>query len=118
VYWSLGIHDPDFFRDHDEKDAVPKILRAKAAWAVLSFRVVDADDPEVTAAEQAAGVQLAGPRRYRFHVYRWGDESPDPADIDTVLVEMLEQAIVYVSGNTVLLQREGGPWTADSSMPT
>jgi hypothetical protein len=97
---------------------VPKILRAKAAWAVLSFRVVDADDPDVSAAEQATGVQLAGPRRYRFHVYRWGEESPDPEDMRSVLVEMLEQAVVCVAGNTVLLQRDGGPWTADTSMPT
>lgn len=118
VYWGLGIHDPDFFRDYDEKDAVPKILRAKAAWAVFSFRTVGADDPDVKAAEQATGVRLAGPQRYRFHVYRWGDESPDPEDMGTVLVEMLEQAIACVSGNTVLLQREGGPWTADTSMPT
>lgn len=118
VYWGLGIRDPDFLGEDDPKPAVPKILHAKAAWAVLSFRVVDADDPDVQAAEQATGVSLPGSRRYRFHVYRWGEERTDPDDIRTVPVEILEQAVASVSGNTVLLQRDGGPWTADTSMPT
>jgi hypothetical protein len=118
VYWSLGIHDPDFFKQEDPATAVAKILRAKAAWAVLSFRVVGADDPDVAAAEKATGVTLAGPRRYRFEVFRWGEQSPDPDDMRIVLVEVLEQAIAFVSGNTVLLRRENGAWAADTSMPT
>ena len=35
-----------------------------------------------------------------------------------VYVDMLEQAFAYVSGNTVLMQREGGAWTVDQTMPT
>ena len=45
-------------------------------------------------------------------------ERPDPADMHTMLLEVLEQAHAYVSGNTVLIQREDGPWTIDRSMPT
>jgi hypothetical protein len=118
VYWSLGIHDPDFFKHEDPATAVPKILRAKAAWAVLSFRLAAADDPDLAAAEKAAGVTLAGPRRYRFEVYRWGEQSQDPDDIRIVLVAVLEQASAFVSGNTVLLRRDNGAWEADTSMPT
>ncbi len=117
VYWALGIRDPDFFEHDEEREAVPKILRAKADWAVLSFRTMGATDPKMAAAEQATGVRLDGPRRYRFHVYRWGQETPDPNDMRTVLVEVLDQAVACVSGNTVLLQRNGGPWSVDTSMP-
>ena len=118
VYWSLGIHDPDFFKHEDPATAVAKILRAKAAWAVLSFRVVDADNADLAAAEKGAGMTLAGPRRYRFHVYRWGEQRPDPDDMRIVFVDVLEQAIAFVSGNTVLLRRDNGGWAADTSMPT
>ena len=118
VYWSLGIHDPDFFKHEDPATAVAKILRAKAAWAVLSFRVVGAEDANLAAAEKGAGVTFAGPRRYRFHVYRWGAQSPDPDDMRIVFVDVLEQAIAFVSGNTVLLRRDNGAWAADTSMPT
>ena len=64
-----------------------------------------AEDSGLAAAEQATGVKLAGPRRYFFHVYRWGKVNPDPGDMRIVFVDMLEQAFAYVSGNTVLIQR-------------
>jgi hypothetical protein len=118
VYWGLGIHDPDFVKQYGDKDAVNKVLRAKAAWAVLSFRAVKSDEPGLAAAEQATGVRLAGPRRYFFHVYRWGKQIADPDDMRVVFMEMLEQGIAYVSGNTVLLRHDDGPWTTDRSMPT
>jgi hypothetical protein len=111
VYWALGIHDPDI-------EPVYKVVQAKAAWAVLSFRVPKADEPGLAQAEQATGVKLSGPRRYFFHVYRWGVLSHDPDDLRIVFVDMLEQASAYVSGNTVLIQRDGGPWRVDQSMPT
>jgi hypothetical protein len=94
------------------------VLQAKSAWAVLSFRVVQGDDPGLRSAEQAAGTQLDAARRYGFHVYRWGTERPDPSDMHVVLLEVLEQAHAYVSDNTVLIRRENGPWTIDRSMPT
>ena len=111
VYWGLGIHDPDI-------TPVYKILQAKAAWAVLSFRAVKANDSGLVAAEDATGVKLPGPRHYFFHVYRWGELNHDPDHLGIVFVDMLEQAFAYVSGNTVLLKREGGSWTVDQSMPT
>jgi hypothetical protein len=118
VYWGLGIHDPDFVSKYDENEAVYKVLQAKAKWAVLSFRAIAADDQGLAAAEQATGVKLPGPRRYYFHVYRWGELNHDPDDMRIVFVDMLEQAFAYVYGNTVLIRRDGGAWTVDQSMPT
>ncbi len=48
----------------------------------------------------------------------WGKETPDPADMHITLVDVLEQARAYVSGNTTLIQREDGRWQIDTSMPT
>jgi len=118
AYWALGIHDPEFVERFGAEEGVYKTLQAKAAWAVISFRKVTANDSGLRAAEEAAGTRLDGDRRYGIHIYRWGQERPDPADIHTVLVEVVEQAHAYVSGNTVLIQRENGPWMIDRSMPT
>ncbi|HWJ73302.1 MAG TPA: twin-arginine translocation signal domain-containing protein [Kaistia sp.] len=118
VYWALGIHDPEFLKHFDKKTAAFKVLQAKAAWSVLSFQSVKPDDAGLLAAEKSAGVQLSGTRRYSFHVIRWGDESAHPDDMNVVLLEVLEQARAYVSDNIVLIQREDGPWIADTSMPT
>jgi len=118
VYWALGIHDPEFVKRVGEREAVYRVLQAKAVWAVLSFRVVQGDDPGLRGAEQVTGTQLDAARRYGFHVYRWGMERPDPSDMHVTLLEVLEQAQAYVSDNTVLIQRENGPWTIDRSMPT
>jgi hypothetical protein len=118
VYWALGIHDPDFVARLGEQEGVHAVLREKASWAVISFRTLTEADVGLRAAEMAAGARLAGPRRYGFQVYRWGAERPDPDDIHIVLLEVLEQASAYVSGNTVLIQREQSPWTVDRSMPT
>ena len=119
VYWALGIHDPDFVRKYGEKEAVPKVLRAKSAWAVLSFRSVAGDDAELAAAEKAAGTRLMGERRYFFDVFRWGKEIPDPGDMHTVFVEILERRSFYVAGSTVLMRHAaGGSWKIDRSMPT
>lgn len=120
VYWSLGIHDPEIEREHpaDPEAAMIRIVAAKSAWAVRSFQPVAAGDPLLAAAERETGVRLAGPRRYRFEVFAWGDQTPDPEDIRTVLVEMKETAVVYVGGETVLVRRDEGPWKHDRSIPT
>jgi hypothetical protein len=117
-YWALGIHDPEYVTRFGESVAVYKALQAKAAWAVLSFRTLKPEDPGLQAAQQVVGAKLDGDRRYGFHVYRWGKESPDPSDMHTTLVEVLEQAFAYVSGGTVMIQREGGSWSIDRSIPT
>jgi hypothetical protein len=120
VYWSLGIHDPEIERQHprDHEAAMIQIMRAKSAWAVRSFHPVAAGDAGLAAAERAARVRLAGPRRYRFEVFRWGRQTPDPQDLKVVLVEMLETAEVYVDANAVLIRRDEGPWRHDRSIPT
>ena len=83
VYWALGIHDPEFVAKYGESEAVYKVLQAKSAWAVLSFRAIELGDPGLAAAEQAAGIQLEDPRRYSFEIYRWGKEIPDPGEMRT-----------------------------------
>lgn len=126
VYWALGIRDPEFVDDKDKILLAPhKILAAKAAWAVLSFRKVLPSDAELAAAEKQAGTALTKRPLFRFHVFRWGREVAE-TDAKTnpgkptfsVRVEMLEEAIAYVGGPVVLLQRHGGAWTTDTSMPT
>jgi hypothetical protein len=122
AYWALGIRDSDFVGDdatpEEAKAGVYSLLRAKADWAVLSFRVVDDNDAELGEAERETETRLPEGRRYRFHVYRWGQQEPDPSDIQTVLVEMIEQAIIFVSGGTDLIRRGAEPWTVDTSIPT
>jgi hypothetical protein len=121
VYWGLGIHDSDFRSDfrEDQQTATEKVLSAKAEWAVLSFRIAAATDPELMEAERVAGVCLSRPRLYFFHVYRWeGKEFPDPGNQRIVLVKMAKEVMAYVGGTEVLLKREGQPWIIDRSMPT
>jgi hypothetical protein len=120
VYWALGIHDPAIERQHapHHEQAMIEIMAEKSAWAVRSFQPVPARDAALAAAERAAGVQVPGPRRYRFEVYRWGKQSPDPGDLRTVLVEMLETAVAYVGGDVVIIRRGDGPWMRGEPIPT
>jgi hypothetical protein len=126
VYWALGIHDPEIMRGaKDHESGMIAIIAAKSAWAVRSFQAVDRQPPELAEAlaaarqsGQAPAARFAGPRRYRFEVYRWGGQVPDPDDLGTVLVEMLESAVAYVDGSVVLIRRNNGPWTLDTSIPT
>jgi hypothetical protein len=84
---------------------------------VLSFRAVPADEPELVVASQATESRLQGSRLYRFEVFRWGEQSPDPSNLKVVLVDILEEATAYTDGKLVLLQR-GGSWNVDNSIPT
>lgn len=123
VYWSLGIHDPTFQADPESagdagQTAPQKVVAAKAEWAVLSFRAADESDADMAQAWRTTGRRPPDGPLHRFHVFRWGRESPAPNDMYHVRVEMLEEAIAYVSGTTVWLQRNGGAWTLDTSMPT
>ncbi len=123
VYWALGIHDPEIERKHQgepdgHEKAMIEIMRLKSEWAVRSFQPVAQRDAALAAAERAAGARLGGPSRYRFEVFRWGGQTTDPQDMRVVLVEMLETAIVYADGNTVLIRRGEGAWKRDTSIPT
>jgi hypothetical protein len=111
VYWALGIRDPEFvdrYKDTETKAAV-KIIEAKAGWSVVSFRHVSAGNPELVDAERNAGVRLEGTRRFRFHVYRPGEQIPDSTDLKRSLVSIKEEAVAYVAGTVVLIRRDQGP---------
>lgn len=129
VYWALGIHDPEIMKMHPGKhdDGMIAIMAAKSKWAVRSFKTVPPNDRELVAAlktatngggEKASRARFTGPYRYRFEVFRWGKQMPDPTDLSKVLVEQLETAEVYVDGTSVMVRRDKGAWTIDSSMPT
>ena len=110
IYWALGIRFADYKDKYDIGEALDQFQAAKSVWAVLSFRVVGDGDSELGRAETAAGEQLGGDRRYRFHLYRWGKESPDPDDVRRALVEMGEQLVIFTDLEHVLIGREDGSW--------
>jgi hypothetical protein len=129
VYWALGIHDPEIMREaRDRESGLIAIIAAKSKWAVRSFQTVERRQAELTQAlnatrrrggrGRAAGAGFVGPHRYRVEIYRWGGQIPDPDDMNVVLVEMLERAVMYVDGGSVLVRRDNGPWTLDTSIPT
>jgi hypothetical protein len=120
VYWSLGVRDPEFRerrRSDEDRQWIVETLKAKAGWAVLSFRKTGEGDTELNSAEEAAGGRLAGERRYRFHVYRPGPESRHPGDLKSVLVELTDQVVAFSDGREVILRRDGS-WQRDASIPT
>lgn len=125
VYWALGIHDPEIMaRAADHDGGIVDILRAKSRWAVRSFQAVGGEHAELAEAVRGANAAdagrtaFAGPRLYRFEVFLWGPQMPDPGDLANVLVEMRERAVAYVDGTTVIIRRDDGPWVLDTSYPT
>ena len=121
VYWSLGIHDPEIERQHpgDHEEAMIQIIRAKSAWAVRSFQPVAAGDAGLAAAEGATGVRLAGPRRYRFEVFRWGRaDHRSRRHEGRAGGDAGDGASSTWTGSTVLIRRGEGPWRHDRSIPT
>ncbi|MGZ8369736.1 MAG: hypothetical protein ACXWVH_01630, partial [Caulobacteraceae bacterium] len=119
VYWALGIRDPEYFAKYGDKDfmAAQAIVRAKSGWAVTSFRKVGDGDAELAVAEGAAGARLSG-RRYAFHLYKPGEETPDPTDFHYVLLTMTEEVTAFAGDGKVLIRRGNGAWTLDASLPT
>ena len=118
AYWALGIHDPDFA---DEEAPVIEILKAKAAWSAVSVRkLADAAGevgPIASGVRGASAFPTAG-HIYRFHLYRPGEELRDPEDLKRVLLTVQEEAIVYACDGMALVQRDGGDWRFDDSLPT
>ena len=119
VYWALGIHDPAYRKKYPKgRRAINEMIKAKAGWAVLSFRPVRDDDADLAEAQKATRAKLvpAGPR-YRFHVYRPLAQTRHPTDLKRVHVSMREEAIAYVDASQVLIRRGTQPWKRDISMP-
>jgi hypothetical protein len=119
VYWSLGIHDPEYRKRYPKgRRAITEMIKAKAGWAVLSFRHVRDDDPELAEAQKGSRAKLvpAGPR-YRFHLYRPLAQTRHPTDLKRVHVSIKEEAIAYVDASQVLIRRGKQPWKRDISMP-
>jgi hypothetical protein len=124
VYWALGIRDKDFATD-DVRSASTKIIAEKSKWAVLSFTKDASTSPDFVEAEKVTSSDLDPKETYRFHIYRAGSEKTtrdEQTPAGTVkfatLVEVLEEAVVFVSGNKAVIQRNGGPWLLDATMPT
>ena len=110
VYWALGIRYADYADTSPIGEALDRFQAAKAEWAVLSFRAVARDDPEMSAAEARTGIQLSGTRIYRFQLFTWGDDVPHPSDVRRVLVPMIEQVLIYADLTSELIARDGGVW--------
>ncbi len=68
VYWALGIRDADFRKRFPKSKgrAVSEITRAKAGWAVSSFRPVHEDEIELLEAQKKLGVKLVPACRPRI----------------------------------------------------
>ncbi|MGH8519509.1 MAG: hypothetical protein ACREUE_18810, partial [Panacagrimonas sp.] len=84
VYWSLGVRDPDYRKRYPKgRRAITELMKAKAGWAVLSFRPVRAqDEAEMAEAQKKAGkLTASGGPRYRFHVYRPLAQTRHPTDM-------------------------------------
>lgn len=113
VYWSLGIQDGDLLFPGN----YATLMRRKADWAVLSFKVVPADNAVLQIASAAAKHTFAGPNIYRFELFRWGKEREDAADPKIALVEILEEVTAYSDGKCVI-KRTGDSWALDDSIPT
>ncbi len=119
VYWALGIHDPEYRKRYPKgRRAITEMIKAKAGWAVLSFRAARDDDPGLAEAQKGARATLvpAGPR-YRFHLYRPLAQTRHPTDLKRVHVTMREEAVAYVDASQVLIRRGTQTWKRDVSMP-
>ena len=110
VYWSLGIRYAEFGDRYVLGEALDRFQAAKAEWAVLSFRKITASDEVMAEAETESGVELAGERIYRFHLFTWESDDRKPDDVRRILVAMKEQVVVYADLTNVLIGRDDGSW--------
>ncbi|MDC8760008.1 hypothetical protein [Janthinobacterium fluminis] len=135
VYWNLGIRDdaiglschvgeqvsrkPRRRKLSAQQDQVNRILRCKAAWAVLSFEA--GHQGARAAAKPGRGGKAGTPRTYHFHVFRWdplNPELPHPTDLDKVLVTMLEEVYFRIVGTQVWTHKGDGRWVPGTALPT
>jgi hypothetical protein len=116
LYWALGLRLPPE-RGGDGKrmsffQRIQTFLLAKAAWTLLSFRVVGPDDPALEAALAAAGATLQGEHVYGGTIFRHGADKPGPR-FSLRHVEILEEVDFYTDLATVLTSRGGAEWQAE-----
>jgi hypothetical protein len=102
VYDALGV---------DTDQPFGQVVRAKARWAVLSFRGMDPGDPAALAAEGLAGVELSAPL-YRVEVFLHGPVRPHPTDPARQHVPIRRRVELLVDPLVVLAREQGGPWRA------
>lgn len=124
MYWALGIRDADFIAD-DQRSAPVKIIAAKSEWALLSFVKDVSSSREFTDALAATAGGLDPKQTYRFHIFKWGKETVSRDEATPAgrvrfakRVEILEEAVAFVSGGKVMIRRNDGPWTLDATIPT
>ncbi len=113
VYWSVGIQDGDVLQPNN----YATLMRKKSEWAVLSFKLVAANNAALRTATAAAQHKFNGAHIYRFEIFRWGRESEDPADPKMTLVEILEEVTAFSDGKSVI-KKVGNAWESDVSIPT
>lgn len=112
VYSALGIDNEEYFKKYKTaEDALVKITAAKARWAVLSFKKISSEDRELKDAERKARVNMDGPVRYRFQVYRHGRQVLDKKDCHVRYVEVHDMTVLFTDLLTILMKTEKGPWT-------
>ncbi|MCA9861821.1 MAG: hypothetical protein KC432_02315 [Thermomicrobiales bacterium] len=110
VYWAIGIRYEDFGSQFEIAEALDRFQAAKGEWNVLSFRVRDEADPDLSEAQRATGATLTGDG-YRFHLFRWNGEQEKPENVRRILVGIEEEVLAYTSPGTLLLRR-GETWEA------
>jgi hypothetical protein len=116
VYSALGLRLPppedpggkpmSFFQ------RVQTFLLAKAAWSVLSFRVVPPDDAGYQSALASTGAVQDGAHVYGGTLFRHGADNDGPT-FRLRHVEILEEAEFYTDLTTVLIARGGTAWMAE-----
>jgi hypothetical protein len=100
AYVALGV---------DTTQSFATVVRAKARWAVLSFRALDPADEEARTAAKATGAGLTEPL-YRIVAFRHGGSRPHPSDVARVRVAVERRVELLVDPVTVLLREETGQW--------
>jgi hypothetical protein len=104
VYGALGVDTDQPFVD---------VVRAKARWAVLSFRGMDPAHAAAAAAAGEAGVGLLAPL-YRVEVCLHSTTRPHPTDLARKHVTIRRRVELLVDAMTVLAREQSGPWRATS----
>ena len=83
----------------------------KVAWALLSFTLAKADDPEFQAAARAKGAPLDPVHTYRFEMAR--TKSQRDGDLGRKVVQFDEIVLVFADPVVAVRRTAEGAWTKD-----